>query len=61
MASALSWWPWEEVVVYLELDAAAPLIKGRGRGFPRAITDGTELEAAVARGTTPLMAAQKRK
>jgi hypothetical protein len=63
MASALSWWPWEEVVAILELDVvvAAPLIKGRGRGFPRAINGGTELDAVVASDTALLMTAQKLK
>jgi hypothetical protein len=57
----MSWWPWKEEVVVLVLDAATatPLIKGTGRGFPRDIDGCTELEAAVASGTAPLMVAQK--
>jgi hypothetical protein len=48
-------------VAVLELDAAAaaPLIKGREFGFPRAINGGTELDAAVATDTALLMTAQK--
>jgi hypothetical protein len=56
MASALSWWPWKEAMAVLVLGAAAaaPLIKGRGRDFPRAINGVGDVEAAMASGTSTI-------